>query len=356
MNRADRLNDTRISHTELDALLKSNVALETHGLSLKSLQAFLTLASEHSFTKAAKELNLTQSGLSRIIGSLENEVGEQLFYRSSQLVRLTVAGEGLVPHAKHLVHCYVQALSLAGAPSHNSASMACASMLVADLLPHLPQAETGEAGQDFRVHAMGSHMVLDAVRSGTADLGVCIIGELPDDLCVEVLYQAPLGLLARHDVGLPPTVNNLKELTPFVFARLSDEMVLPKHLRQMGVDLPSYFSANVVSDSMTALMSSIRSKSCVSLVSQVAARHTLASDLTFIPLPNSLPSMHLCIVCRRSTDMCITLQQQTAHLSGDVADAQKVLVTSARKAMLQIVGELRNNLTPSSTLATISKL
>jgi DNA-binding MarR family transcriptional regulator len=105
MNRTDRLNDTHISHTALKALLKSNVALETHGLSLKSLQAFLTLACEHSFTKAAKELNLTQSGLSRIIGSLENEVGEQLFYRSSQLVRLTVAGEGLVPHAKHLVHC-----------------------------------------------------------------------------------------------------------------------------------------------------------------------------------------------------------------------------------------------------------
>lgn len=317
-----------------------NSSLETQGLSLKTVQAFLALARERSFTKAAQELHLTQSGLSRIIGSLENAVGEHLFSRAAQSVRLTSAGEAFTPFAKRLAACYAQALNLAGQPMQRSASLACSSMLVSDLLPHLPQTDSGQARQDLCVHTMGSHKVLDAVRSGAADLGVCVIGVVPDDLCVEVLYRAPIGLLARRDVPLPHRVDNPTDLGSLTFARLSDEMVLPGHLRRMGVDLPSYFNANVVCDSMTSLMSAIRSRACVSLVSEVAALHALANDLVFKPLPRTLPRMHLCIAYRRTTEPSPTQQRQPIHRPGDAADAKKDLVLYVRKAVLQLTDVL----------------
>ena len=348
VNRPDRPDLQAASTAGQDEVPSSNNSLETQGLSLKVVQAFLALASERSFTKAARELHLTQSGLSRIIGGLENEVGEHLFSRATQSVLLTPAGEALIPHALRLAQCYQQALNFAGQPIRTSALLACSSMLVSDLLRHLPQAGSGQARQNPRVHTMGSHKVLDAVRSGAADLGVCVIGVVPDDLCIEVLYRAPIGLLARPGVPLPHRVDNPTDLGSLTYARLSDEMVLPGHLRRMGVELPTYFNASVVCDSMTGLMSAIRSSACVSLVSEVAAHHTLANDLVFKPIPNSLPKMHLCIAYRRTGELP-SVQPHHPHRSAEVIDAQTDLVLTARGAVLKLADELKRRASSSSS-------
>jgi DNA-binding transcriptional LysR family regulator len=52
-----------------------------------------------SFTKAAAELHLTQSAISRQIAQLEDFLGRSLFVREHRSLRLTIAGE---PYAKHV--------------------------------------------------------------------------------------------------------------------------------------------------------------------------------------------------------------------------------------------------------------
>lgn len=56
------------------------------------LAAFEAAARSGSFTHAARELNLTQSAVSRQIRSLEERLGADLFVRERQSVRLTAAG------------------------------------------------------------------------------------------------------------------------------------------------------------------------------------------------------------------------------------------------------------------------
>ncbi|VAW21485.1 Transcriptional regulator, LysR family [hydrothermal vent metagenome] len=56
------------------------------------LIAFEAAARTASFTKAADELNLTQSAVSRQIKTLENQLGIDLFTRERQRVKLTIAG------------------------------------------------------------------------------------------------------------------------------------------------------------------------------------------------------------------------------------------------------------------------
>lgn len=56
------------------------------------LYAFEAAARTQSFTLAARELNLTQSAVSRQIRALEDMLGAQLFHREKQKVKLTVAG------------------------------------------------------------------------------------------------------------------------------------------------------------------------------------------------------------------------------------------------------------------------
>ncbi len=64
--------------------------------SLSLLAAFEAAARTGSVTAAAKELDLTQSAVSRQIRALEEQLGVELFHRERQTIRLTVGGDAYV--------------------------------------------------------------------------------------------------------------------------------------------------------------------------------------------------------------------------------------------------------------------
>ena len=59
---------------------------------LSTLQLFVRVAYTSSFTKAGRELGLSQPSASRRISELEEDVGAALFVRSTRAVTLTEAG------------------------------------------------------------------------------------------------------------------------------------------------------------------------------------------------------------------------------------------------------------------------
>jgi DNA-binding transcriptional LysR family regulator len=63
---------------------------------LSVLSAFLTVAEERSFTRAAKRLNISTSGLSHAIRRLEERIGVRLLDRTTRSVSPTTAGEQLL--------------------------------------------------------------------------------------------------------------------------------------------------------------------------------------------------------------------------------------------------------------------
>jgi DNA-binding transcriptional LysR family regulator len=63
---------------------------------LNVLSAFLAVAEERSFTKAAKRLSVSQSALSHAIRGLEEEIGVRLLARTTRSVAPTDAGEELL--------------------------------------------------------------------------------------------------------------------------------------------------------------------------------------------------------------------------------------------------------------------
>ena len=61
-------------------------------MDLRVLRYFLTVAKEQSFTKAAKQLHVTQPTLSRQLAALEAELGVTLFDRGGHGITLTNEG------------------------------------------------------------------------------------------------------------------------------------------------------------------------------------------------------------------------------------------------------------------------
>src|ERR687884_192443 len=69
-------------------------------LDTRLLRAFVAVAEELSFTRAAQRLFLAQQALSAQVRQLEARVGLKLFERTTRRVTLTDAGERLLPHAR----------------------------------------------------------------------------------------------------------------------------------------------------------------------------------------------------------------------------------------------------------------
>ncbi|MGP3975548.1 LysR family transcriptional regulator [Streptomyces sp. 8N114] len=72
-------------------------------LSPRLLRAFMAVAEELHFTRAAARLYVAQQALSRDIRSLERELGAVLFVRSTRQVALTPEGEQLLPYARRVL-------------------------------------------------------------------------------------------------------------------------------------------------------------------------------------------------------------------------------------------------------------
>jgi DNA-binding transcriptional LysR family regulator len=68
-------------------------------LDSRQVRAFCVVARTRSFTQAARELHLTQSGVSHSLKALERDVGCRLLDRLGKKVELTQAGEQFLSHA-----------------------------------------------------------------------------------------------------------------------------------------------------------------------------------------------------------------------------------------------------------------
>jgi DNA-binding transcriptional LysR family regulator len=67
---------------------------------LRHLEYFVAVADERSFTRAAEQLHVVQSGVSSGVKALERELGTALLERTSRRVTLTSAGTALLPKAR----------------------------------------------------------------------------------------------------------------------------------------------------------------------------------------------------------------------------------------------------------------
>ncbi|MEW2119778.1 LysR family transcriptional regulator [Streptomyces sp. NPDC005474] len=78
------------------------------------LRAFIAVAEELHFTRAAARLYVAQQALSRDIRRLERELGADLFVRSTRRVALSADGDRLLPYARRMLAAHDELLAAFG--------------------------------------------------------------------------------------------------------------------------------------------------------------------------------------------------------------------------------------------------
>ena len=80
---------------------------------IRHLRAFIAVAEELNFSRAAARLYVSQPALSRQVRALERSVGYQLLLRSTHQVELTLAGEALLDRARRVLTALDEAIAAA---------------------------------------------------------------------------------------------------------------------------------------------------------------------------------------------------------------------------------------------------
>lgn len=70
---------------------------------LRHLRAFVAVAEEGGFTRAATRLSVAQQAVSKTVGMLESELGVELLHRTTRAVTLTQAGEALLASGREVL-------------------------------------------------------------------------------------------------------------------------------------------------------------------------------------------------------------------------------------------------------------
>lgn len=140
--------------------------------STSALLAFESAARHSNFSRAAEELNTSQSAISRHIGTLESRLGTRLFDRSERRLRLTREGEQY--HRAVLAGLegiQAAAMAIADAAGGDHVTIACTHEV--SHLFILPRFEALQAavGADTRIHVMTvDYEALEAVPESGIDL------------------------------------------------------------------------------------------------------------------------------------------------------------------------------------------
>ena len=168
-------------------------------MDLRQMEYLVALADEQQFTRAAAVCQVSQSGLSAAIRSLEDELGTPLFTRTTRRVDPTEAGLALLPHARAAL-----AQAAAGRDAVVRATNSLSGRLrvgseqclgVVEVTPLLERFHRRYPLVDIHFTQAGSHDLAAQVRAGDLDLAFVATTEHLGTVTSIELGRRPIVLL-----------------------------------------------------------------------------------------------------------------------------------------------------------------
>src|SRR5690606_7253370 len=211
---------------------------------------FSAVSRNKSFSKAAEELYMTQSAVSQAISKLEKELDIQLFNRTSRGAELTAEG--------NLLHEYVK--SALGIIQVAEGRLSEFKMLkngklrigVGDtisryfLLPYLEQFHDEYPGINLNIMNRTTSEIIDLIKSGKADVGICNLPVQDDQLevipCKEIQDTFVCGEKYKKITEKPISLDHLMKLRLIFLERKSNSrMFVENFLKERGYQVSPVF-------------------------------------------------------------------------------------------------------------------
>jgi len=217
-------------------------------LSTRELTAFLTLAEQRNFTRAAALCHLSQPAFSALVRALEDSLGARLFDRTTRSVELTAEGRVLVEPARRLLRDAESALTDVrdhAARRRGRVAIALLPSLAAGWLPPLlAKFHKQYPGIEIDVADVLSDACIERVRAGGADFALASTRTATPELHTEEFCRDSFHLVCPRGHALARRRGRLEltHLAPYPIVHLArsssvrqyvEAAIYPMQLRTM---------------------------------------------------------------------------------------------------------------------------
>ncbi|SDK02464.1 transcriptional regulator, LysR family [Cryobacterium psychrotolerans] len=279
-------------------------------MEIQQIRAFLAVAEELHFGRAAEKLFIAQPPLSRAIQNLERELGTLLFARSTRSVRLTPAGEALVRPARDILDGVRRAgiavasagkgetgrvrVAFAGASSH---------VMVGKLAKLVRETHPGI---DFELYSSNFAIpALDKVINKEMEIGLGRWNFIPagiehrviayENLVIAIHSSHPLA--DRKSVSMADLVGE-----PFVTLPQDPGAILRDHLFRLASTAGFVPSIVQVAPDTWTLVSLVAAEIGIALTVSTVAENVYYPGVIFLPLEDDTEPILLQLVWRSDND------------------------------------------------------
>ncbi len=168
-------------------------------MDLKQLRSFIAVAHTLNFGRAARQLYLSQSALSIQIQNLETHLGVPLFERNRRSVRLTAAGESVLAESEELLQRIADIELRAGQIGSGEVGhlrIGFVASATASVIPTIVLAfRKLYPGVSFDLKNMPTVQQLDALKTGSIDVGFVRLPVSADGLLIESIHREPFAIV-----------------------------------------------------------------------------------------------------------------------------------------------------------------
>ncbi|GKS76645.1 LysR family transcriptional regulator [Acidovorax sp. SUPP950] len=290
-------------------------------ISTRQIDAFLALAGQRSFTRAAAHCHLSQPAFSALIRTLEDAMGLKLFDRSTRHVALTAEGEDFLESARRIR----AEVDNAFAAVHDTATLRRGRVAIA-LLPSLAAGwlpgvlaayRAAHPGIELDIADVLSEPCIERVATGKADFALAAIRADTPELQAEPFSSDGFHLVCRADhplarrrrsggkvVAVQPA-----DLAAFPFVHLARTSSVRQYLE--AALHPQAMNTLMEVEQLATVMGMVRAGLGISVVPTLTLFHFDQPGLVTRPL--ALPGLTRQIYLVRRRDRSLSVAAQAMY-------------------------------------------
>lgn len=225
------------------------------------LQAFVSAAKTGSFARAAIELNLTASAISHQIAGLEEWWGVPLFERHSRGVKLTAAGQVLLPVADGFFKELDAVLHSLNPSKSQPLYLSCTSSLCSTWL--IPRMHGSHTQASFNIDLILTSADMNSANLGTHQFDVAIVmgyGDYPDHHAELLMRDAVFPVCAAEFQRVNGDIS-LTDVARYPLIHRVDDQVCPgweSWFSFQGLAAPPYHHGPRFPDSSLAISLAVK--------------------------------------------------------------------------------------------------